>query len=150
MKFPEIHIHVHIHENEDHENQRQRVRQLQSLSRRLSQSNDKLTTALEAYILRPVTHNPISTEKNKMTIDEVIADLTAKVEAGETVQDSAVTYIKGVPAMVQAAVDKYIADHPGLTAEQEAALGAISTKISDQTAETLAALTANTPEDPNP
>jgi hypothetical protein len=76
-------------------------------------------------------------------IDQVISDLTAAVSAQKTVSDSAETYIKGVPALIQAAIDA--AQNAGATPAQLQAFSDLKASIEAETADLTAALSANTP-----
>ena len=81
-------------------------------------------------------------------IDQIITDLTADVEAQKTVVASAVTYIKGVPALIQAAIDN--ATSAGATPAQMQAFNDLKASMETETADLQAALTANTPTLPLP
>ncbi len=76
----------------------------------------------------------------------VIDDLVAAVAAEDTVIDSAVTFINGVPALIQTAIDKAIAG--GATAAQLAPVTAVVADVTAKAAALEAALTANTPPGP--
>jgi hypothetical protein len=69
--------------------------------------------------------------------------LIAEVAADDTVFDSAVTFITGVPALIQAAVDKAIAN--GATPAQLAAVQGVVTDLRAKSQAIQDAITANTP-----
>ena len=73
-------------------------------------------------------------------IEKVIADLTKEVAENGTVIESAVAYIQGVPALIQAAVDA--AD---LTPAQEAVFADLNAQLDAKEQALVAALSANTP-----
>lgn len=76
----------------------------------------------------------------------VIDDLVAAVAAEDTVIDSAVVYIQGVPALIKTAVDAALVG--GATAAE---LAPLTTLISDTTTKAAAltkAMTDNTPTPP--
>jgi len=74
---------------------------------------------------------------------QVIDDLVAQVAAADSVFDSAVTFINGVPALIQAAVDAAIAG--GATAAELAPVSQVASDITAKAAAIQAALVANTP-----
>lgn len=76
-------------------------------------------------------------------IDAVLVALTKEVSENTTVIDSAVAYIQGVPALIQAAVDA--AD---LTPAQQALFDDLSAQLDAKEQALIAAMTANTPEPP--
>lgn len=76
------------------------------------------------------------------SVDQIITDLTADVAAQKGVVASAVTYIKGVPALIQAAIDKAKSEG-GLTDAQVQAFTDLKTSIQSETTDLQAALTAN-------
>ena len=73
-------------------------------------------------------------------IEKVIADLTKEVNENTTVIESAVAYIQGVPALIQAAVDA--AD---LSPAQEAVFADLNAQLDAKEQALVAALSANTP-----
>jgi hypothetical protein len=70
-------------------------------------------------------------------------DLVAAESAADTVYDSAVTFINGVPALIAAAVAA--AQAAGATPAQLAQIVAVQNDIQNKSAAIQAALTANTP-----
>ena len=82
--------------------------------------------------------------------EAALEKLTTEVSETRTVIASAVTYIKGVPGVVQAAVDEALATAGlnDLTPEQEAAFAGIATSLDEGQQEVIAALTENTPTKP--
>lgn len=77
-------------------------------------------------------------------LDDKITDLTDAVTAEDTVVDSAITFIQGVPALVQAAKDAALA--AGATETQLAALTNLKTGLDAKSQALKDALTANTGE----
>jgi hypothetical protein len=71
-------------------------------------------------------------------IDQLVADVAAE----DTVIDSCVVYIKGVPALIDAAVQKALAG--GATAAQLVPLTTLSADVKAKTQAITDALTANT------
>jgi UDP-N-acetylglucosamine enolpyruvyl transferase len=69
--------------------------------------------------------------------------LIAEVAADDSVFDSAVAFINGVPALIQAAVDKATA--AGATPAQLAAVTGVATDLKAKAAAIQAAIAANTP-----
>ena len=76
----------------------------------------------------------------------VIDDLVTAVAAEDTVVNSAIVYIKSVPGLIQAAVDRAVAG--GATAAQLAPLTGLVSDLQAKSAALQAALTANTPSAP--
>lgn len=76
-------------------------------------------------------------------LSDAIDALVTEVEEQKTVVKSAVTYIQGVPALVQAGYDAGIA--AGATPAQLQVLKDTITGLNTAEAELTAALTANTP-----
>lgn len=80
------------------------------------------------------------------SVQDEIDALTADVAAQTTVVASAVTFIKGVPALVAAAVAAANAAGPApLTPAQLAAFTSLQTSLTGETSDLTAALTTNTP-----
>lgn len=77
-------------------------------------------------------------------LSDAINALVAEVEEQKTVVQSAVTFIQGVPALVQTAYDAGIA--AGATPEQLAVLAETINGLNTAQTELTEALTANTPE----
>lgn len=100
----------------------------------------KLTLTLEGdeQSLHPLLLilNCIFKEFHKM--NQALVDLQAAVAAEDTVIDSAVTLIQGIPALIAAA------------GTDPAALAALSADINTKAAALAAAVTANTPAAPAP
>jgi hypothetical protein len=80
--------------------------------------------------------------------DDLIEALRVSVENATTVTDSAVAYITGVPALIQAAIDEAVA--AGATPEQTAAFDDLKMRLDAEIGDLQAALVANTPEQPEP
>jgi len=72
-----------------------------------------------------------------------IAALTAEVEAATTVEDSATTFINGVPGLIASAVAAAVVN--GATPEQLQPLTDLGTALQAKSDALTAALTANTP-----
>ncbi len=81
--------------------------------------------------------------KQFMNLAALLAKLQADVAAETTVAQSAVTLIKGIPALIADAVAK--AQAAGATPEQLQAFADLSTAIEGTTADLSAAVTAGTP-----
>ncbi len=99
---------------------------------------DKITTALLTRILDAVTR----LENNLSLLSDAITNLTAKVAEEKTEIDSAIVFIKGVPALIDAAVAKAL--EAGATPEQLQALTDLSTGITDETGKLTVALATGT------
>lgn len=82
-------------------------------------------------------------QKRFMDLAALLAKLQADVAAETTVAQSAVTLIKGIPALIADAVAK--AQAAGATPEQLQAFADLSTAIEGTTADLSAAVTAGTP-----
>lgn len=80
---------------------------------------------------------------DKMAVD--LTNLTAAVAAEDTVIDSAITLIGGIPALVAQAVKDALTAAGTADAAAQAAADAASADIQGKTAALQAALTANTP-----
>ena len=78
------------------------------------------------------------------TVDEVIAALTPRVKANTDAEDSATLLIQGIPAMIQAAVDKATAAGP-LTPAQVQAFTDLQTSLQTHADSLAAAVVAGTP-----
>jgi len=76
-------------------------------------------------------------------MNPILEDLKKAIEDEKTVAASAVTFINGIPKLIQDAVTK--ATGNGATADQLAPFAALSQTIKDETAALAAAITANTP-----
>ena len=76
-------------------------------------------------------------------VQQLIDDLKAEVAAVTTVDASATAFIQGVPALIQAAVDKVIANG-GATAADLQPLVDLGTALKAQSDALAAAITANT------
>lgn len=80
-------------------------------------------------------------------LDDKINDLVNSVNVEDTVIDSAIAFINGVPALVQAAKDAALA--AGATQDQLESLTNLKTTLDAKSTEMKAALTANTtPSEP--
>ncbi len=114
---------------------------IRSLSAKRSQLNQVLLAAGVPTGLRAAT----KLRRNELMspIEQAIADLTAEVEAEDTVIDSAIAYIQGVPALIEKAVADAVAQ--GVPPEQLASLTALVDTMKAKQAELEAALSANTP-----
>lgn len=75
---------------------------------------------------------------------QVIDDLVAATAAASTIFDSAVTFITGVPGMIDTAVQKALAN--GATAAELAPVAQVSTDITARASAIQTALTTNTPQ----
>lgn len=91
-------------------------------------------------------YNAFKNKQNMAVLDDLIAKLTADVAAETTEVASAIVFINGVPALITNAVNAALA--AGATAEQLAALTALSTSLEAETPALTAALTANAPAAP--
>jgi len=80
-------------------------------------------------------------------LDDVNA-LKAQIEATETVEGSATTFINGVPGLISAAVAAALAN--GATADQLKPLTDLQSTLQAQTEALSAAIAANTPPPPPP
>lgn len=72
-----------------------------------------------------------------------IAALTAEVTAATTVEDSAITFIDGVPGLITSAVNAALAN--GATSEQLQPLTDLGAALQAKSDALAAAVTANTP-----
>ncbi len=72
--------------------------------------------------------------------------LIDKITADSTIIDGATTYILGVPALIQAAIDA--ATEGGATAEQLAPVQAVADELTNKAQALQAAILANTPAPP--
>ncbi len=106
MKFE---FHFHFHDDSNLESSKA-VRRIHRLRERIKRSTGKLQHALEGSAdTTPLAFN--HSEKPQMNnLDEALDTLTAEVSEEETVMDSAIAYIVGVPALIQAAIDAALAD----------------------------------------
>lgn len=77
-------------------------------------------------------------------LDDAIAANTAAAEAETTVITSAITYIQGIPALIQAAVEAALAQ--GATPAQLQSLANLQARMNADAANLQAVLTANTPQ----
>lgn len=77
------------------------------------------------------------------TLDTRLAALTAAVDRLDSVEESVVTFIKGVPQLIADAVAQATA--AGATPAQLAALDALSARLTAETDNLAAAITNNTP-----
>lgn len=75
-------------------------------------------------------------------LDVAIEELRVEIEEDSTIIDGAVTFINGVPALIQAAVDEALAQ--GATPAQLQAITDLKTKISDKADALKAAIEAGT------
>lgn len=92
--------------------------------------------------------NSILDKVNKMAVD--LTALQAAVAAEDTVIDSAIALIGGLPALVATAVQQALAAAGVNDTQAQAAADAASADIQAKTAALQAALTANTPPAPTP
>jgi hypothetical protein len=81
-------------------------------------------------------------------LDQKITDLQTAVTAEDTVIDSAVTLIKGIPSLIQDAINQALA--AGATAAQLQALTDLKTTMDTKANDLAQAVTANTPTPPTP
>lgn len=77
-------------------------------------------------------------------VSQMLADLTVAVARATTVTDSAVAFIEGVPALLQAAIDEGRAQ--GATEEQLAAFTTLHSELQSEIGDLENALLANTPQ----
>lgn len=83
-------------------------------------------------------------EKTAMSeMDDAVTKLTADVAAERTVVDSAIAYAKGVPALIQTAIDTALA--AGATQAQLQAVTDAQAALETQATDLAAAIPANTP-----
>lgn len=79
-------------------------------------------------------------------LDDDLAVLTAAVAKSTTVTQSVLTFASGIPALIQAAVDKALA--AGATADELKSVTDAATAISNNADAIAAAVVANTPPAP--
>ncbi len=82
-------------------------------------------------------------ETHMAALDDAIKSLQTQVAAETTVEQSAITLINGIPALIADAVAK--AQAQGVTPEQLQALTDLQSTIASNAANLGAAVTANTP-----
>lgn len=136
----DVNIHIHIH-NEPEQRLAHQIEQVQLLNSLLSRSTSKLKHAL-AIVETVRSVLPLENLTMKSALDQAIADLTETVTAQTSVIESAVTFINGVPALIQKAHDDAVA--AGATPQQLGAVSALAQNLKDESAKLQAALTANT------
>ncbi len=151
-----IHIHIHMHDGDDDQGS-VRLQKIHQLKKLLFRSRSKLQHAVERNVLHPVTDMTTSSDAHSIPevllskqnpLDVALDELTTEVTEMTTVAESAVALIDGIPALIDAAVEKALA--AGATAAELAEVTALSAKLKDQAAKLAAAVTANTPTDQNP
>jgi len=108
-----------------------------SIARSLSRIEHNQYLILEAV-------KRMSTAAN--ALDVQIANLTADVAAETTVEQSAITLINGIPALIAKAAAAATA--AGATPAELASLTALGASIASSSANLAAAVTANTPAPP--
>jgi hypothetical protein len=77
------------------------------------------------------------------TLATAITNLQTAVTADTTVEQSAITLLNGIPALITAAVNQALAN--GATSAQLTALTTLATTIQQNSTNLAAAVTANTP-----
>lgn len=82
-------------------------------------------------------------EKRMSQLDDAITALTAEVTAENTEIDSAIVFIKGVPALIQTAIDAAVAK--GASPAQLQSLADLKTAMENKASDLAAALVAGTP-----
>lgn len=85
-------------------------------------------------------------EKSMSLLDDKIADLTAEVAKNTTITTSVVTLLRGVPALIDAAVTKALA--AGATEAQLKDITDLSTGLKANDQALADAIAANTPTQP--
>lgn len=95
-------------------------------------------------MLAQILENQLKEEHLMQTVQEILTQLTADAAAERTVINSAITYIKGVPDAIRAAVREAQAANPELSDGDLAAFAKLSQDFEDQTASLTDTLTANT------
>ncbi len=93
-------------------------------------------------ILQLLKTNQQKEEKLMAALDDKITELQAAVEQETTVEQSAITLIKGIPALIADAVAK--AQAAGATDAQLQALTDLQSKITSSATDLGTAVTANT------
>lgn len=86
--------------------------------------------------------------KRMSALQDAIDANTAAATAETTVIQSAITYIQGIPGLIQAAVDAALAQ--GATADQLQQLADLKTRLETDATNLNAVLTANVPTPPTP
>jgi|SRR6185295_3520382 len=104
MKF-EFHFHFH---DDGNVGIGDAVHRIHRLRQRIKRSAGQLQHALDGTLSAAFNHS--ETLKMPNTLDTALDELTTEVSEEETIMDSAVAYIVGVPALIQAAIDAALAD----------------------------------------
>lgn len=115
---------------------------LKNLADLLKASSDELAATLERQSNLTPNVKGMSMA-NGTTGNPVLDNLIAQVEAAIGVEQSAVTFVNGVPAMITAAVNKAISG--GATAAQLAPLTDLAMQLAAASGPLQAALAANAP-----
>lgn len=89
-------------------------------------------------------HHLEKLEKKMSVLDDNIAELRTEVANNTTIAKSAVALLKGIPALIDAAVQKALA--AGATEEELAALKDLSTSLKQNDTDLAAAIAENTPQ----
>lgn len=134
-------VHIHIHNDCGHFDQLEAIRRLHEIRARIARSNAKLRMALELPVLVKERHI-MSTNPLDIAIDELVTEVAEE----ETITDSAIAYIMGVPALIQAAVDAALLQ--GATPAQLTKISELKTKLDAKGEALKAALAANTTPTP--
>lgn len=122
-----------------------RAEEVRAVTKLLSRSRLKLQSALASAgvpVVRGASPHPEVTLSKVNPLDQAIADLTAEVTESVTVEESAVTLINGIPALIDNAVAKAIA--AGATPAQLGALTGLSQQLKAEATKLSAAVVANT------
>ncbi len=131
-------IDIHIH----HDNKPDVAASLVALTDLLSRLRSKLNNALAGAPAESADSNPSSEDRSMDPISQALADLTAEVHAQETVIDSAITYIAGVPNLIQQAVNEAI--NAGALPQNLTAITNLISEMKTETTKLSDALVANT------
>jgi hypothetical protein len=117
------------------------VRVLRSVRARLHRSHRRLKLALQGENLQAFSISSERTEKPTMStnpLDVALDELVTEVSEEETIVDSAIAFIQGVPGLIQVAVDAALA--AGATPAQLAKISELKTKLDAKGAALTAAL----------
>jgi hypothetical protein len=137
----DVNIHIHIHNDTEAAVAAGQVRTLTNL---LSRSRSKLQHALEVanHSAAPSAQPNVKELHLKNPLDIAIDELTTEVSAITSVADSAIALINGIPALIDAAVEKALA--AGASPEELGAITGLSENLKTKAAALAAAVEANT------